>query len=816
MLTRFMLCLFLLGAGVPILAQATVNEVDPAANRATGNGSTKIFPYSFTIRVKTDIQVYIDTTVKTVDTHYTVSGLGVDGGGNITFLTAPPNGSVVTFLRKQPASQLSVYNPNEAFPAKRIERDYDKLVMQLQQAKEKAARSYHLPLQELGTEALTTVPTLSLRASKYMGWDASGNITALAASSGSSGTGDLTDVTAGAGIAIASPSGPMPTVSWDASTFVSNLTFWDGANASRTLTAGLSGASDPVLTFSDGIIDLTTGVFKQGGVVLDTISAANILSNKTLAAPIITGTITLPDGVKQTFNPDAILAGLNVGSQAGLVATPANGDIWYDSTGNKYKCRENGVTVDCINTAAGSGDVTSVVAGAGVTVASSTGPDPVVTWAPNTQVNSLSFFDGSQATRTLTIDLSGTDPVWTYGSSSVDLTTGTLKQGGVNVATISTAQNLTTKTLTAPIFSGSLTGTASFDGTFTYTTPIIAGAITFPDGVKQTFNPDATLSGFNVGAQAGDVATPANGDIWYDSTANKYRCRENGATVDCLSTGAGTGDVTDVNAGAGIAVSSSGGPAPTVSWSPATQVASFTLFDSANASRTITFGLSGATDPVWTAGNASMDLTTGTLKQGGVDVLTSSSTHTVTNKTYDAEGTGNVLTITRRLWFPAAGCDGVTAGSVWDLPTTNAAIPACVTGANVTQKGVLNFTDGSNLSAQTSYKLPSTWTGTVDATILWLSATTSGDVVWQLATICVADNESDDPAAFNTATLLTDTTKGTANRLNSVSVSTVTVTGCAAGELMHIEIRRDSGHVSDTMAGTARLVGVELVVREAL
>jgi len=188
---------------------------------------------------------------------------------------------------------------------------------------------------------------------------------------------------------------------------------------------------------------------------------------------------------------------------------------------------------------------------------------------------------------------------------------------------------------------------------------------------------------------------------------------------------------------------------------------------------------------------------------------------TLTNKTIDAEGTGNVITIPRRLWFPAAGCNNATAGSIWDLPTSNPAVAACVTGTN-TQKGVLDFADGANtLSAQITYKLPSTWTGTVDANIKWFSATTTGSVVWQLATICVADAETDDPA-FNTASTVTDAAKGTTNQTNDAAITTVTVTGCAAGELMHVKILRDPTNGSDDHAATARLIGVELVIREAM
>jgi hypothetical protein len=103
----------------------------------------------------------------------------------------------------------------------------------------------------------------------------------------------------------------------------------------------------------------------------------------------------------------------------------------------------------------------------------------------------------------------------------------------------------------------------------------------------------------------------------------------------------------------------------------------------------------------------------------------------------------------------------------------------------------------------------------VDATIKWMTSATSGDVVWQLATICVADAETDDPA-FNTASTVTDTAKGTTLQTNDAAITTVTVTGCAAGELMHLKILRDAAHASDTLAATARLIGIELVIREAI
>lgn len=68
-----------------------------------------------------------------------------------------------------------------------------------------------------------------------------------------------------------------------------------------------------------------------------------------------------------------------------------------------------------------------------------------------------------------------------------------------------------------------------------------AGALGLPDGVTQVFNPDATNAGINVGSLAGDPSSADNGDIWYDSSTEKFRGRQNGATVDIVGGGGGGG-----------------------------------------------------------------------------------------------------------------------------------------------------------------------------------------------------------------------------------------------------------------------------------
>ena len=194
-------------------------------------------------------------------------------------------------------------------------------------------------------------------------------------------------------------------------------------------------------------------------------------------------------------------------------------------------------------------------------------------------------------------------------------------------------------------------------------------------------------------------------------------------------------------------------------------------------------------------------------------VLKDSSTHTVTNKTLDVEGTGNAITTVSKFWLEASACQNATATLMWDTPTTNPAVAACVTGTN-TQKGVADFADAVSLSMQRTLALPSDWAGAVDVKFKWLTTAITGDVVWQIATICVADAETDDPA-FNTASTVTDTAKGTTLQTNDASIIGITMTGCAAGEAWHIKVLRDAAHASDTLAATARLLGVELTIRRA-
>lgn len=103
----------------------------------SGNGVAVNFTYPFKVSAAVDLLVYqyVGTSwvLKTLDTDYTVTGIGSPGGGSVIFVTPPPVGSGnVRILRKVQLTQLMDYITNDDFPAELHEAALDKLTMAVQ------------------------------------------------------------------------------------------------------------------------------------------------------------------------------------------------------------------------------------------------------------------------------------------------------------------------------------------------------------------------------------------------------------------------------------------------------------------------------------------------------------------------------------------------------------------------------------------------------------------------------------------------------------------------------------------------------------
>lgn len=216
-----------------------------------------------------------------------------------------------------------------------------------------------------------------------------------------------------------------------------------------------------------------------------------------------------------------------------------------------------------------------------------------------------------------------------------------------------------------------------------------------------------------------------------------------------------------------------------------------------------------------TAGTAVVTVPNSTTTLVGHDT-----TNTLTNKTLDAEGTGNVLTLSFTEWWPAGVVDGAPYTVGWNTPS-----PAGTTGPTDTANGsgvslyhTLRFDDSATESINRQFALPTDWTGALNLMIYWQTTATTGNVVWQVATVCIADNENMDPTSFsyNAAQTVTDAAKGSATFLNTALIASLTTTGCAADELLIVKLFRDPANAGDTLANNADLVGVKFTYRRTL
>lgn len=211
-----------------------------------------------------------------------------------------------------------------------------------------------------------------------------------------------------------------------------------------------------------------------------------------------------------------------------------------------------------------------------------------------------------------------------------------------------------------------------------------------------------------------------------------------------------------------------------------------------------------------TAGSATV-----TVPNSTDTLVGKATTDTLTNKTLNAESTGNVVTVTDHWSWLAATCEySVAYLPGWSAPMASTPGASCVEGSNVTY-GQADFLDSGTFFLQRSVMLPAEWTGAIDLVLTWKTAATANNVVWQIQTACAAVGESLDPA-WNTAQAIADAAQGTTNLLNTASQTGVTTTGCAAGETLFIKIFRDPSHASDSLAATASLLAVDFTYRRAM
>ncbi len=119
-----------------------------------GNGTAKEFAVPFSFLEETHVKVKQKLKdVQTERTDWEISS------GNIVFKTAPEQGAEIVIVREVPLTQETDYRDNEILHAETLERDFDKLTMQVQQLKEQIDRAVTVDMFD-DTQAASLIPSI--------------------------------------------------------------------------------------------------------------------------------------------------------------------------------------------------------------------------------------------------------------------------------------------------------------------------------------------------------------------------------------------------------------------------------------------------------------------------------------------------------------------------------------------------------------------------------------------------------------------------------------------------------------------------------
>ena len=418
---------------------ATYDVTDQTSVRRvqfTGDGTAGPFAFAFQVNATNQIKVYVDATVKTESSHYTVSLNSGTGAGTVSFTSGnfPTSSQTITLLGSIPLSRTSVYTSGGQLTSASLEDDFDTNMFVHQQTNEEVNRSLRLAEHDTVSGADMTLPAKADRLGKLLGFNSStGNPEAsftvadgTTLSNIASDIATLADIEDGTDATdaiqtVAGIAGNVTTVagiSANVTTVAGKASEITALSASSVIAdMALLGTSDVVadmalLANADVIADMNTLATTDIVSDLNTLATSDIVSDlNTLATSDIVSDIN-------TLATSDIVSDLNTLATSDIV-TDLNLLATSDNVTNMATLGASGV-VGNIATVAGANSNISTVAGISSNVTTVAGiSSNVTTVATNiSTINSVASTVGGSKTYTVTVTNPGSGNVFVLDSSN--------------------------------------------------------------------------------------------------------------------------------------------------------------------------------------------------------------------------------------------------------------------------------------------------------------------------------------------------------------------------------------------------------------
>ena len=354
--------------------------------QATGNGTAGPVSFSFQVNATSDLAVYVDTTKKTLTSHYTVS-LNTNGTGSVSFTSGnyPTSSQTITIIGEVPFSRTSVYTSGGNITAASLESDLDTNIMLHAQHDEKFSRALMAPISDPSSLSFE-FPAKASRLGKVLGFNSSSGAPEAFTYVTTDAADALASITAGT---VAASKFLQVDANRDLST-IRNLTS-DGTITASSFVIGSAAINENDLEALD---DVTAGsISASKAAIVDTnkditgfrnITLTGELDSATLdvsgdaniAGEVQTTKIAFTDGDDAMTITDTGLVEFNTGFNVG---SDASGDILYNN-GTKYVRLAKGTDGQTLTLASGvpswatnAGDIAGVTAGTGLSGGGSSG-----------------------------------------------------------------------------------------------------------------------------------------------------------------------------------------------------------------------------------------------------------------------------------------------------------------------------------------------------------------------------------------------------------------------------------------------------------